>query len=147
MSDTQHTFLLEPGRWVASGLHIDALGTPRPLSGATDVRHEADGWRISGFLPLDERAGSVGGNCCRVVPLAGDGAETCWRAETILGRLSGILLLVKDSILSTGQSEDGTWVVSEWLQRIDADRYVNRGVLLRRGERQFSWAVELERSA
>ena len=143
----QHTYLLEPGRWVASGVHIDALGTPRPLSGATDVLHDSEGWCVSGFLPLDELAELAGRNSCHIAPLSGGESETQWRAETILGRLTGILLLVKDSILSTGQSEDGAYVVSEWLQRIDADRYVNRGILLRRGERQFSWAVELERSA
>jgi hypothetical protein len=144
----QHTYLFERGRWSARGTLVDAQGDQASLSGSASVEHGENVWNVLG--DLDAGPGVCCGfpGRCTLRPLSPRQEQAEWEAhDDRLGRLSGVFLMVGDSILSTGASDDGRFVVSEWMQQVDFDRYVARGVLLEEGARVSSWALELERRA
>lgn len=140
-----HTYLMEKGEWTVRGMLVDASGCESVVSGTSTVEHGNVFWAISGLMEVHGAQTSVYSNSYVISPFSQGASQTEWQSENSkLGHFSGSYILVKDSILSTGQSGDGSHVISEWLQQIDCDRYINRGVLLKDGVRQSSWALELE---
>lgn len=142
----QHTFLFESGAWKATGTLVDARGEHSRIRGSSRIRLDGPEWGIEGVLELSGASRLSYCNDYTVAPGRSGGEQARWEAtNSRLGRFSGSFMVVGESILSTGESDDGRYVVSEWLLQVDSDRYVNRGVLLCGGERLESWAMELER--
>ncbi len=140
-----HTYLFESGAWSARGVLVGAYGEQSRITGSSDVFHDRDGWRINGGMEVVGDAHEFFTTSYQIIPF-GVNEQTDWSStNSTLGHFSGTFIVVKDSILSTGESKCGCYVVSEWLFQMDNDRYVNRGVLLKDGERISSWALELER--
>lgn len=141
-----HTYLFEKGEWSARGALVDDKGGESTVSGTSSVEQGKMFWGISGLMELHGAQQAAFANSYIVTPFADDSGQTTWKSENSrLGTFSGSFIVVKDSILSTGESACGSYVVSEWLLQIDSDRYVNRGVMLKNGQRISSWALELER--
>lgn len=156
----RHTFLCQPGLWNASGVYLDPNGKETRASGTTRITHERGRWQVDGVLELrdesDPSEPSRDGtgeqplryeSACEIEPFPDNGFQTEWRSESpVFGRMKGIYLRLADVLVSTGESSDGRFVLSEWMERIDQDHYVGRGVLLERGERVAAWALHMERS-
>lgn len=141
----EHTYLFSKGVWNASGVMVDAKGGQSTISGSSTVEHGDHFWGIAGNMELRGEREFAFTTSYVITPFPAGTSQTGWQSENSrLGRFSGSFIVVNDSILSTGESECGSYVVSEWLLQVDCDRYVNRGVLLHDGLRISSWAVELE---
>ncbi len=140
-----HTYLFELGAWNARGVLVDACGEQSRITGSSAVFHDRDNWRIDGAMKVVGDLHEYFTTSYCITPFGVTGQTNWSSTNSTLGNFSGTFLVVKDSILSTGESKCGSFVVSEWLLQIDTDRYVNRGVLLKDGERVSSWALELER--
>ena len=160
----RHTFLCQPGLWNATGVYLDPTGKESRASGTTRVTHEQGRWRVDGVVELQDNAGDAGdgsagtggaADClasryetaCRMDPFPDNGFQTEWKAESpVFGPMRGICLQLADVLVSTGESNDGRFVLSEWLERIDPDHYVGRGVILDHGQRVAAWALHMERA-
>jgi len=71
---------------------------------------------------------------------------TRFRAENPgLGRLSGSIVVVGDSVLAVSSSDDGSIAAVEYFRRLSDTLYENRGFLLKRDEKVSSWDLELHR--
>lgn len=139
-----HTFLFEPGDWLAEGTSFDDAGAPVAVTGRTRVTHEPGGWRNAGVLRLETDPPEEFANTYTFAPLAPGAAATTWSsANPALGRLTGALAAVADAILMTGATADSRFTVCESLRMIDATTYEDRGALFADGELVSSWAVRL----
>ena len=154
-----HTFLCQPGLWNATGVYLDPKGKETRASGTTRVTHEKGRWQVDGFLEFQDESRAPDSNraggdepvryesACEMEPFPDNGFQTEWMSESpMFGSMRGIFLQLANVLVSTGESSDGRFVLSEWLERIDQDNYVGRGVLLDRGERVAAWALHMERS-
>jgi hypothetical protein len=143
---TAHTFLFEPARWQAHGEFVDAAGQTLPMSGHRVVLHGEGLWSLTGKIRLTGAAEVAIVNDCRIIPFPPGELLTTWTSHNpALGALRGRFVIVGDAILSSFESDDHHFRGSEWLRRLDADSYENRGVLFT-GERLLSaWATELRR--
>lgn len=143
----EHSYLFEKGEWLANGSLVDATGEESRISGTSTVEHGRLFWGIAGIMELQGAQQMAFTSTYVITPFPEGDSQTGWQSDNSkLGRFSGTFIVVKDSILSTGESDFGSYVVSEWLLQVDHDRYVNRGVLLQEGLRISSWAIELERA-
>jgi hypothetical protein len=141
-----HTFLFEPARWEAKGVFVDPAGRTLPMAGQTVVLHGEEIWSLTGKIHLtgDTKVEIV--NDYRIVPFPRGEMQTTWNAHNpALGTLKGCFVIVDDTILSSFESEDHQFRGTEWLRRIDADNYEDRGVIFERERLLSAWAAELRR--
>lgn len=143
---TAHTFLFEPARWQASGVFVDPAGQTLPMTGHSIVLHGEEIWSLTGKIHLTGEPTVEIANDYRILPFPEGGLQTSWTANNpALGLLKGRFVIVGDTILSFFESDDHRFRGAEWLHRLDADRYEDRGVIFV-GERLLSaWSAELRR--
>lgn len=144
---TAHTFLFAPGDWRAEGLSFDGCGEPVAVTGFTRVSHEPGGWRNAGVMRLETDPPEEFQNTYTFAPIQPGAAATTWSsANPALGRLTGSLAAVADSLLLTGATADSRFTVCESLRMIEEATYEDRGALFECGELVSSWAVTLRRT-
>ncbi len=155
----RHTFLCQPGLWNATGVYLDPDGNESQAGGTMRVAHEQGRWQTEGVLDFAETPAEFGADqtdqglpgrfqwICQMEPFPENGFQTEWMADSDrFGHMKGITLTVSNALVSTGESSDGRYVLSEWQERINEDHYVARGVILDRGRRVAAWALHMERS-
>ena len=143
----KHTFLFEEGVWTAVGAFTDAEGNVAPVRGQSKTIHGPDVWVEESYLELQTDEKIEIHNNYKIVPFEEGSDTTTWTSlNPTLGKLSGKFVIVDDSIISSFKSENLIYTGLELLTKIDDDKYINRGVLLKDGEKFSSWAVELTRA-
>jgi hypothetical protein len=142
----RHTYLLQAGRWRASGSFTNENGESLAVTGESVITHGEDSWRVEGTMTLSTDQEVSFHNDYDVVPFANGGESTAWKSENpVLGTLSGNFVIIGDRILSAYQSRDGTHRGAECLWRIDDENYGGVGALFRGDQRVSSWEVRLTR--
>ena len=143
----RHTFLFEEGIWAVSGEYTGQNGAAVPVEGSARITHEAMVWRNRGVMTLIQPAGDIEiKNDYEIAPFEDGSDFTAWRAENpALGKLSGLFVVVDDSIISTISSEDGKVSGIEYLRKVSENHYMSRGFIFRGEEKLSSWAAELVR--
>lgn len=141
-----HTFLLKPARWQASGVFVDPAGQTLPMAGHSVVLHGEGIWSLTGKIQLTGETTVEIVNDCRIVPFPPGELQTTWTSNNpALGTLKGRFVIVGDTILSSFESDDRRFRGAEWLRRLDAGSYENRGVLFEEERLLSAWAAELRR--
>jgi len=144
-----HTWLFEEGHWEATGTFVDGEGNRIPLTGAADISHTDEGWINASWMKVHpEGAESFRfENRYTVQPFEPGALKTEWvSVNPDLGELRGRVTVVGDSLLFEYASEDREHSGTEYLRRLDDDRYENRGVFYSGGRRVSSWIVRLTRT-
>lgn len=141
-----HTFIVEPGEWAAAGMMQDESGAETPMRGVARITHARDAWQNESFMEPASGNGPRISNAYAIEPPAEPGAPARWTSHNpALGTLRGRFVFVGDTIVSVFDSETGSLSGTELLKQVDADKYVNVGVLLKNGLKISSWAFELIR--
>lgn len=144
---TRHTFLFDEGVWAVSGEYIGQDGAVVPVEGSARITHSSVLWRNQGVMTLVQPGGNIEiRNDYEIAPFEEGRDFTAWRAENpSLGKLTGLFVVVDDSIISTISSEDGQVSGIEYLRKVSDDHYVSRGFIFRGEEKLSSWAADLVR--
>jgi hypothetical protein len=141
-----HTFIVQPGEWIAAGMMQDETGKEIPMAGAAGITHGADAWHNVFSMAPKQGDGPQIINAYTIEPCAKPGAPTRWTSENPnLGKLRGRFVFVDDTIVSVFDSEDGAHSGTELMKQVAGDKYVNVGVLLKQGKKIASWAFELQK--
>jgi hypothetical protein len=142
----KHTFLFEEATWVATGVYFDVENNPIPAAGETTVTHAQNLWihkgaiRVFGIKPLEII------NTYEIIPFEKDKTATTWKAyNPAVGNVTGMCIIIDDTIISTFTSENADLTGVECLHWIDDSRYHNRGFTLKGAERFSSWSFDLRR--
>jgi len=143
----EHTFLFEQGEWTANGNYSDEKNRRLPATGTSKITHAENHWIHQSSLTMFSLTGLVAVENRYVVKPFDEGKEcTRFRAENPgLGRLSGSIVVVGDSVLAVSSSDDGSIAAVEYFRRLSDTLYENRGFLLKRDEKVSSWDLELHR--
>lgn len=142
-----HTWLFEPGLWLAHGTFSDSVGGRLDASGSSEIRHERRRWLSMGRLEVAGEPALVLENRCELEPPANFLLPLPWKADNpSLGRLRGRFIVVEEAILSAFATDDGTFGGSETMVRVDRDSYESMGYLATAEERVVSrWRMRLTR--
>lgn len=142
-----HTFLFEEGEWTANGNYSDEKNRRLPATGTAKITHAANQWIHQSSLTMLSLTGLVAIENRYVITPFEEGSEcTRFRGENPgLGRLSGNLAIVGDSVLAVSSSDDSSIGAVEYFRRLSDTVYENRGFLLKRDEKVGSWDLELHR--
>lgn len=143
----KHTFLFEEGIWAVSGEYTGQNGIVVPVEGSARITHADRMWRNQGIMKLVQPGGNIEiRNDYEIAPFEEGRDYTAWRAENpSLGKLTGLFVVVDDSIISTISSEDGKVSGIEYLRQVSENHYKSRGFIFRGDEKLSSWAAELVR--
>jgi hypothetical protein len=146
MNPTTHTFLLEPAVWRAAGEFTGQAGDTNSVAGEATIAHERKLWRNTSRMRVQGEAAVEYTNVYEIVPFPHGSAWTCWTSHNpSLGRLIGRFVLMRDTIMSVFESEDGAYHGAESMLQVTPDCYQCRGALLRGGVLVSHWSVELTR--
>lgn len=147
MSTCPHSFLFQPGLWLASGRFSDGAGRELEARGSAEIRHEARCWLNIGRLEVEGDPALVFENRYEIEPPASMAEPVPWVADNpALGRLRGRFVVVEEAILSAFASDDGTFGGSETMIRMDTGTYENMGYLATAEETVVSrWRLRLTR--
>ncbi len=138
----RHTFLMEEGYWMATGEYFDQFGNAVPVEGSARVIHGKELWKSLGVMRLN---GQEIENNYDIRPFEEGKDYTGWTSSNPLGKLTGLFVIVDDSIISTISSEDGQISGIEYLVKVSDYHYRSRGFIFKNGEKVSSWAAELVR--
>lgn len=147
----QHSFLLKEGKWGAIGTYYDVNQNHFFIIGESDIIHKGEKWFQNGWIKPKNDNDLIEGFQFVHFPLEIDPMDenesiTFWSAaHSIMGRLSGSLMVVEDTIISRWQSEDQTYTGYGCFLKIDQYVYLNRGYVLKNNHRAASWALRLEK--
>ncbi len=143
----KHTFILQEGKWQATGHYFDDQGKAIPIEGSARITHLKQFWLNESRMKLfigDNPVGIV--NDYEITPFEGGKESTEWiSSNPSLGRLYGQFVIVGDSILSICKSMDGTYRATEYFLKVTDDHYRNRGAFFKEDMKVSSWEVELRR--
>ncbi|WKZ33107.1 MAG: hypothetical protein QY316_01475 [Thermodesulfobacteriota bacterium] len=143
----KHTFLLEEGFWMATGEYFGMHGEPVAMEGTARITHGEGLWRSRGVMRLKEpgKDGMEIENNFEIRPFE-DRDHTGWTSmNPALGRLTGLFVIVDDTIVSTISSEDGQFSGIECLQKVTDYHYRTRGFIFKGDEKVSSWAADFVR--
>ncbi len=142
----EHTYLLEEGKWNATGFYSDDNTGIVKVQAYTTTTHSDDIWINDGSMKLLIDPPIEFFNRYEIVPLAKNADMTSWQSfNPALGMLKGSFMIVEDSILSKYSSKDGIYSGFEYLKKIDDNTYENRGFAFVNDAKLSSWAVVLKR--
>src|SRR5215471_12761641 len=132
----QHTFLLEPGRWIADGRNIDAAGEVTRAEGEAVFTHRPDLWVNESWMRVGDGQGTTYRNRYEFQPLVrGESATTFRSVNPAVGPMRGTCAFVGDAILLAFATDDHAHSGSECLLQIDADTYRDFGVFFKGHQR------------
>lgn len=141
-----HTFLLEEGKWYASGELFDEHEMEVPIAGHAFIEHQEGTWLNHSMMRLltDKPLEMI--SEYEIVPFPKDRNWTVWTSfNPSLGRMSGTFVIVGDSILSSYRSESGEYSGSEYFLKEDDNTYQSAGVLFHGDVKVSSWEAMLTR--
>ena len=142
----KHTLFFHEGTWEARGLYTDAAGEVMPLQGKSEITHVDGIWVNESYMDVEDQESRIS-NRYEITPFAEGRDYTSWKSvNPAIGDLSGMFMLVGDSILSTFSSENGEYFGFEYLQKVDDTTYRNRGFAFFNNQKLSSWEVELKRA-
>src|SRR5262245_32316986 len=136
----QHTFLLEPGRWIADGRNIDGAGEVTRAEGEAVFVHRPDVWVNDSWMRVADGHGSTYRNRYEFQPMVRGESATSFRSvNPALGTMHGSYAFVGDAILVSFATDDRAYSGTECLLQVDADTYRNFGVFFKGNQRMGSW--------
>lgn len=143
----KHTFLFEEGIWAVSGEYTGQNGVTIPMEGNARITHSERIWKNQGSMTLVQPGGNIEiRNDYEIAPFEEGSDYTAWRSDNpSLGKLTGLFVVVDDSIISTIASDDGKISGIEYLRKVSDDHYMSRGFIFRGAEKVSSWAADLVR--
>lgn len=144
----KHTFILEEGKWRATGHYFDDEGKAIPIEGSARITHLKQFWLNESRmkLKLEDRAIGIVTDY-EITPFEEGRESTEWKSfNPSLGYLYGQFVIVGDSILSLCRSKDGTYRATEYLLKVADDHYKNRGAFFKEDRKVSSWEVDLKRT-
>jgi len=142
-----HTFLFEPGTWIAEGHFWSSDGREARVQGRTQIAHRPECWLLSGTMRVECSPPVEFVNAYSIEPPKGPHDITLkWTSDNpALGRLRGTFSAIGPSILSVYHCEGAGYFGAEHLAQVDRNRYEATGVLLLEDRRVSSWRVVLTR--
>ena len=147
VSRMKHTFILQEGKWHATGHYFDDQGKAIPIEGSARITHLKQFWLNESRMKLlveDKPIGIV--NDYEITPFEAGSDATVWKSSNpSLGHLYGKFVIAGDSILSICASKDGTYTATEYFVKVTDDHYRNRGAFFRGDQKVSSWDVELRK--
>ncbi len=145
----QHTFLFEEGYWQAAGQYYTETGQVYEVIGQIRVYHEDNLWISSVELKVVDQEAVKINNRYEVIPWEKGQELTTWVSVSPgIGVLEGTYTVVADCILSAYKAEKGDFSGAEVYIKTASDRYLNRGVLVYKGQEKLSsWSIELKRNS
>jgi hypothetical protein len=148
MQRTRHTWLFEPGLWVATGHFWEGGRVERDGRGTSLVRHTDTEWEIEGEMEILGDAPVRFQNRYRIEPPRSPGDIIRWRSNNpAVGSLIGVFAVAGETILSFFQSENKEQGGSETLTQLAPSRYRASGIFLSSGAVVSTWSMELVRQA
>lgn len=149
MNDSvRHTWLFEPGRWIADGLFWQGGEVEHHGRGYSIIRHESKGWVIEGEMEILADPIIRFRNIYDVAPPKCDARAVLWQSENpSVGGLAGTFAVVGLSIMSLFQSADRVYLGSECLTQLDARRYHACGLFRSTDAVISTWSMTLSREA
>lgn len=143
----EHTYLLKPGEWKASGTYFDHRGKATPISGHASVRHEEERWLNRSVMELQAESPVSFENLYDIEPMDAGMETTIWETEhASLGLMMGTLVRIDDVLMLSYSAEGGHYSGTETLRQLDADTYQSWGVLWQGDQKVSSWSARLERT-
>jgi hypothetical protein len=141
-----HPFLFEENIWIAKGTYMDGQGRYHPVEGETRISHTNGLWINDSFMALQGNKQAAYKTHHEIVPMERGQELTTWSSETpSLGKMTGRLIIIADSIISLFSSDNDTLQGTEYLRLVDEELYSSRGCILRGDQKISSWAVELRK--
>jgi len=142
----KHTFILEEGRWKASGLFYDEFNNSFPLEAETHTVHNDEEWIHEGVMFVKSKKPLEINNRYEIIPFIKNKDFTNWvQFNPTLGIITGKFMILDNVILSNYRSETGEYTGTEVLIQIDEKTYLNKGFAFRGNEKLSSWAVKLKK--
>ena len=143
----RHTWLFEPGTWSAEGSFWEKGELEREGHGTSVVRHTGAIWEIEGTMEIQGEPPLRFQNIYRFAAPGADARIVPWQSENpALGTLTGVFVVLGDTIMSFFQSSDGSSFGSETLRYLAPDRYRATGLFLASGAVVSTWSMELVRN-
>jgi hypothetical protein len=138
--------MFEEAAWIATGVYFDADNNPIPAAGEKIITHPRNLWITSGSIKVFGSKPLEISTTYKIIPIADNSTITTMKGfNPALGNVTGMCVIIDDTIISTFSSERGNVTGIECLHRIDGDCYHNRGFTLKGNERISSWAFDLRR--
>lgn len=142
-----HTFLLEPGNWLSSGMLWNENEEKVPIAGHANVEHHEGKWfnhstmRLLTDPPVEMKSEY------EINPIPENKSSTTWTSlNPALGKIEGTFVVIGDSILSTYRSENGEYTGSEYFLKEDDTTYQAKGVLFKDAVKVSSWDTILTKN-
>jgi hypothetical protein len=146
--EIRHTWLFEPGSWSAAGRFWERGEIAHDARGTSMVRHLDDRWTIEGTMEIAGDPPLRFENDYRLsAPPAGARVVPWQSVNPTIGTLTGIFVVMGDTIMSSFRSADGAALGSEHLTYLAPDRYQARGLFLASGKVVSAWSMALVRQA
>jgi len=142
-----HTFIFQEGTWTGKGSYFDQDNNVIPFEGTMRTTHHKDTWSHESRMKLSFEGKTIKIiTTLHIIPPDDNTYTTTWTSEDPnLGNLSGMCIVIDDSILSTCASESHRFRGTEYFRKIDDTTYHIRGFLAERRTKLSSWAMELKK--
>lgn len=142
-----HTFLLEPGNWLSSGMLWNENEEKVPIAGHANIEHHEKKWFNHSVMKLLSDPPVELKSEYEIVPIPGNKLSTTWTSvNPALGKMEGSFVVIRDSILSTYRSESGEYSGSEYFLKEDETTYQVKGVLFKNTVKVSSWDLILTKN-
>lgn len=142
-----HTFLTQPGYWLAEGTFYDPRGQALPITGSATVTHDEAHWLNHSEMTLQASPPVSFRNRYEIEPMEQGLEATIWETEhETLGLLIGTLVQIEDALILSYTAKGGHYSGTETLRQIDADHYQSWGVLWQGDQKISSWQARLTRT-
>lgn len=144
---TKHTFLLQEAHWSATGTLSDPNGRLSSIVGTAVVKHTEDYWLNQSNMQIAGDASISFSNCYEIEPMVAGMETTIWETEhPSLGLVIGTLAIVGSAIILSYAAQGGYYSGTEIFSQLDADHYLNWGVLWQGDQKVSSWQAQLTRT-
>ncbi len=142
-----HTFLLEPGNWLSSGMLWNENEEKVPIAGHANIEHHDGKWLNHSAMRLLTDPPVEMKREYEIRPIPENKSSTTWIAQDpALGQMEGSFVVIRDSILSTYRSESGEYSGSEYFLKEDETTYQVKGVLFKNTVKISSWDAILTKN-
>lgn len=142
-----HTFLLEPGDWLSSGMLWNENEEKVPIAGHANVEHREGKWLNHSTMRLLTEPPVEMKSEYEIKPVPENKSSTTWTAvNPALGTMEGTFVVIGESILSTYRSENGEYTGSEYFLKEDDTTYQVKGVLFKDAIKVSSWDAILTKN-
>ena len=142
----EHKELLEPGTWKITGEFTDKEGLTFSIEGKVEVKPRPESTLMEWTIKLQNDAGTTLYKTYHVDPFPEGEFTTKWKGEIEqLGKFTGNITMMKESIVITYTSENGELSGMDNLIKIDNKKYRYKGSLLESDGILESWAAQIQK--